>query len=459
MVQIPFGKGDWSSHSRHIARNKLRNMYIAQNPQSPEESSLYSRPSLKPLTTIGAEKISAMWRQDGTFGGDWFIIGGTSLYRFNPRSLVYTNIGQVFGASYAQFAGNEDRMVIVRDGVAYLYDGTSLLPIDMPDNLPVGTVAQIDGSFLLGVLNEFLFYWLKPGETFPDGLSYAAAERSPDPITSINILSDEIWMIGTDSVEVWAPTGDLDAPYSRIPGRTYTEGCVHRDTVVASSFKSYPCLIWTTHQGEVVLAQGQPEKISDDSVEEFLKSATNLRAWGFRRNRNDFYVLTADQGTYVFNISSPQWARWDSYRYEYWRAHVGLQDRTKVFAGDSETSTIYELVQESVDNGGDPIVCQTSAFLPHGGTYLPCDSVNVRVNSGWMPSYEGLEPIISLRISDDAGFTWSEPLHASLGEKGGYNTDIMWRSLGRIYRPGRFFELQYSGLQNLRIDYATMNEI
>lgn len=459
MVQINFGMNDWQSEDRHIARIKLRNMYVAENPFSPEGVSRYSRPSLDNYVSVGTDPIKGMWRQDGSFGGDWFVVSGEELYLVDDVNGNAVFLGNIPGTGYCEFAGNEDRVIIVRDLFAYSYDGAIVETVVMPDDQPVQTVSQIDGSFLLGIADTYRFYWMLPGESAPDPLSFASAERLPDPIVAIRVLSDEIWLIGSDSVEVWQQTGDIDAPYTRIAGRSYTDGCVDRDTVAASNYNSFPCLLWVTNNKEVVLAQGQPNKISNDSVEEILRSATNLRAYAIRRNRSDFFIITFDEGTLVFNISTPSWSRWDSFGYEYFRGHLGLMDRDNAFVGDSESGRLYQLGQNAEDFSTDPIISQLAGFVPWTAKQQPCYSVNIRADVGWTPSYTSPKQVIELKWSDDGGFTWSEPLQLPMGEKGKYDTDISFRSLGLIKRPGRLFEISYTGLQNFRIDYATINEV
>jgi hypothetical protein len=304
----------------------------------------------------------------------------------------------------------------------------------------------------------FRFYWLEPGEADPDPLNFASAERFPDPIISINVVSDEIQIIGTDSIEVWQTNDDPDIPYTRIAGRVYTDGAEERDTIVTSAYKGYPCLIWVTNSKEVVLMQGAPQRISNDSDEELIRSATNLRAWSFRKNRCDFYILTSDTFTLAYNISNQQWSRFDSHLFDYWRAHLGLQVFQDVYAADSEDGTIWLLSEGAEDDTGVPIICQVRGFVPNPGKDVRCNSVNVRSNSGWSTSYL-VTPVLELKWSDDYGFTWSEPLSVDMGSMGAYETDLTFRSLGTIARPGRLFEIAFSGLSNFRIDYATMNEV
>lgn len=459
MVQIPLGTNDWESFEENIARVKMRNMYIAENPLSPDGMTRVSRPALKQLTTIGDGPIKGFWRQAGSLDDKWLIVSSTDLYAYDSFTNTSTLLGSVPGIEFAQFAGNEERAIVVRDGIAYETDGTSFSVITMPEpGQKVQTVAQIDGTFLLGVKDTFRFYWLEPGESTPDPLNFASAERFPDPIVSINIISDEIQIIGTDSIEVWQTNDDPDIPYTRIAGRVYTDGVQDRDTVIPAAFRGFPCLIWVTNNKEVVLMQGAPQRVSNDSIEELLRSATNLRAWTYRRNRCDFYILTSDTFTLAYNITNQQWSRFNSHGLDYWRAHLGLQVFQEVYAGDASGNVIWHLEEAAEDEEATPIVCQVRGFVPLTGNKMACSSVNVRSNAGWSTSYT-TSPALELRWSDDYGFTWSEPLEVDMGVEGAYDTDLTFRSLGRISRPGRMFEISFSGLANYRIDYATMNEV
>ena len=464
MPQIPLGNVDWESYSENVSRIKLHNMYIIDNPASPDGLSRVSRPTLNLETSVGSGPIKGMWRQDATFSGDYLIVSGTELYRYASRTGLSAKIGNIPGQGFCQFSGTSDRVVIVRDGVAYSTDGTIITVVQFPDDIPgaptvplIQGVAVINSTFILTIKDTQRFYWISPGDTDPDPLNFASAERLPDDIEAVAISNDEIWFIGTQGPEVWQPTTDPDLPFQRINGRVYSDGCASRDTVVNSVFNGLPCLLWATTTGSVVMAQGSVKKVSNGSVEEALKGATNLRAWSFRANRHDFYILTADQFTFAYNLERGEWSRWDTYLKSYWLAHLGLQDRTDVFAGSATDSRIFRLI-EGYDDDGQPVVREISGIVHNTGKPVQCASVAVRVNAGWSPSYS-LEPQLELRWSDDQGTTWSEYVSISLGISGTYHQDTIFRSMGLIYRPSRVFEFRFAEKARFRIDYANMNEV
>ena len=219
MVMIPLGSAEGDSKNEVLARIRLRNMYLTENRYSPDKLGLFSRPSLTLFKTIASQTIYGFWRQEGTLGNKWFVVAGENLYTIDPNTFEEELIGVLPGTKVAVFAGTPDRVIIVRNGVAWSTDGETITQINMPDDRLVGSVSSIDGSFLLGELDKQRFYWIFPGETDPDALSFASADRTPDSVRSINTLSYELWFLGSSGVEVWQTTGDMDAPYQRIAGR------------------------------------------------------------------------------------------------------------------------------------------------------------------------------------------------------------------------------------------------
>lgn len=464
MVSIPLGLGDWESPSENIPRLRLRNMYITDNPNSPDGLARVTRPALSEFTAIGDGPINGMWQQDGTLDGDWLIVSSDTLYRLNEAGIA-EELGEVIGPGFCQFAGTADRVLIVRNGTAYSTDGETVSIVVMPDDVPpyegnaapVGSVACINSTFILTVEGTQRFYWINPGEVDPDPLNFASAERSPDPIISVNVLTDELWFIGETGPEVWQVTSDPEDPFARINGRVYNEGCASRDAVCSAVFNNYPCLIWVTDARAVVLAQGATSKISSESVEEALRSAENLRAWTFRYNRHDFYVLTADEFTYAFDLTRREWSRWDSYGEDNFKAHLGFQIGSSVYGATSNSNKIFILAEGSSDDG-DPIIREISGVIHNPGRSVPCSSVSLRVNAGWSPSY-GFTPKLEMRWSDDQGTTWSDYVEASLGDRGMYSEYVIYRALGRITHPARNFEFRFTEDCTFRIDAAYMNEV
>jgi len=456
MPIIPLGYADGNSSNEELAKIRMRNMYLTENRYSPDKLTRFSRPTVDLFADLGIEPIYGVFYQEGALDSDWYVVCGERLYKIGTYNVPVL-IGPIPGAGICQFAATVSKLMILRNGIVYTTDGTTIYTVTMPDNRLVGSIATIDNYFIMTQLGYYRFYWMTPTETDPDALSYASAERSPDSIVAVAVISDEIWFIGADNVEVWQTTGDKDAPYQRISGRVYSYGCADPNSVVNTIYNGLPCILWVSQKGSVVMGQGNTDTVSTKAVELALQGATNYRAWSFRWNRTEFYILTTDQKTFVYNIDNQTWATWDSYGHDNFRGHLGFQVNQDVYAGDSVSGKIWKFTDGYSDNG-EQVVREISGFLVETSTKAMCFSVNARINAGWPPNYD-YTPMVEMRFSDDYGFTYSPYYQIQMGPKGAYDFDVTWRSLGDYGRPGREFEFRFSDIAKFRIDYATINEV
>lgn len=456
-MRIDLTKSDFGSLNSNVPRLKVSNMYVVENPLSVNQYSYIARPSLSLITTITGQKIRGIWYQ--AQGGETkiYVVAGNGLYILNA-DYSYTRIGDVPGVSFCTFASTIFHIAVVSDGALFLYDGTTLSSVEIPDGQMVSDVTSLDNYFIVGILNSNRFYWVAPGKTTIDALSFASAERNPDDIVTMISVGDELWSIGQSTVEIFTDSGDAAAPFLRIPGRVYQLGCEDKQSVVRTLKESLPCLIWVTPSKEVVLAQGVPSKISNESVEELLKQSSSFTGWSFRTNKHDFYVLTTDKVTVVYDLTLGLWYRWSSYLQDTWKALSGIQINDQVYAVSDKSGEIYTLTYQPKDLTLDFLVCEVGGFIPNPtNSAIACNSVTLFLNYGYSDSYSK-NPLIEFRWSDDGGSTWGTYVQGELGSRGNYDTDVRYRSVGQIKKPGRYVEFRFSEIQNFRLDGAITND-
>lgn len=159
-------------------------------------------------------------------------------------------------------------------GGGTLIDGgeESLEEIVMPDDVGAVSVGYI-ASYVIVVVTQGYgmngrFYWINPGETIIDPLDYATAERAPDPVHSVRVVGDQFWLLGTNSTEVWYPSGDPEAPFRRVQGRLFDRG-VWQGTDVQIKDSVFV----VDNDGNVYDIAGSPVRVSDHSVEERIRRA------------------------------------------------------------------------------------------------------------------------------------------------------------------------------------------
>jgi hypothetical protein len=149
----------------------------------------------------------------------------------------------------------------------------SFTPVQTPDDIGVIGVLYIS-SFVIVIVAQGhekngRFYWIEPGEVIIKPLNFATAERSPDPILSGRVIGDQFYLFGTNSTEIWYPTGEATAPFLRTQGVVFDRGIWQgtdaqiRNVVVIVDVDG---TVWT-------IEQGQPKRISNNAIETMIREA------------------------------------------------------------------------------------------------------------------------------------------------------------------------------------------
>lgn len=456
MPSIPLGSGDYKRLYGKIPRIRLVNMFLEQDPTNTVDGLVrLQRPGLSPYQypTVGTGPIKTIFRQDGTIDGDYFIQSRSQLWRIMPNGPVL--MGNLAGEDPSKICARDDDILIANGGVAHFCQGNSIGIVVMPDGQLVQSVASINNYFILTVRDSQRFYWIEPGSFVVDPLNFASAERTPDDIVDVEISSDEIWFLGGSGVEVWIPTGDADAPFNRASGRVYSHGCRSRDSVCM--LDTMP--VWVTNNSEVVIGRGAPIVISDSAITEEIRTSQqfNLQAWTYKLDQHQFYVLSCDNGSFVYDINSRKWSRFHSYGYENWRPRSGAQNDTQIICGDSQTNKLWLLDPEAQTDDGQYIVREMTGGVEFFGAPSRCDSVSLRLGAGWSPSPD-FEPFFEICWSDDQGNTWCDWRQIGMGNQGRYEKEPVLRKAGMMRVPGRLFWFRMTDPAMLRVNYARYNE-
>jgi hypothetical protein len=458
MPSVSLSIGDFQSSQENVARMKLSNLYVAQNPLAPDQTSYIPRPTLSNYLLLpDVTAVRGLWSSCTNGTTSLFAVGDESLYRIK-EDLSVQNLGSILGSSVCTFASSIYYTAIVSDGRLYLYDGTTLTQVIIPDNGRATNVTNLDNYLVIGIKGTNRFYWLLPGENTINPLSFASAERNPDDIVAVHSLGDELWLFGQTTSEVYASSGNFTAPFVRISGRVYLTGCLAAASIAASTKDTVPGLLWVSNNNEVFLSQGNPIKISNESVEELLKSSNIVNAWTFKAAKHDFFILSTDAATLVFDLTTDTWCRWSTYGQPNWAALEGLQINDNTYVINGYDNTISKLSANNSDGSADFLVCELSgSLLTQSSKPAPLFTVDAFMNYGFSSSYT-VQPLVELRWSDDLGNTWSDYVQGQIGSRGSYDTFVSFRSLGLIRRPGKIIELRFSDVQSFRLDGVSFND-
>lgn len=217
---------------------------------------------------------------------------------------------------------------------------------------------------------------------------------------------------------------------------------------------------WADHSQVVVLASVNEERtVSEVSEVALLVSYTegpretfNSRAWGFTFDGHPFYVMhLGNTGTWVFDVSTEQWAQWATEGITTWNMEYGTEWNGEVVAGDQQTNDVWRLNPDSfLDDDFRPIRRIATAGYPITGR----DAVSMGILTLETSAQLDLEvdATVTLSISDDKGKSFN-PLDTLVITDD--DQDLSWRSLGSGKQPGRVFRIEdFGGL--VRIDGAEL---
>lgn len=98
--------------------------------------------------------------------------------------------------------------------------------VAMPNGDPPGAMCTLNEFVLVAKAGTNKFYFIRPGETTIDALSFMTKESNPDAIVDMVTAGDVVLVLGATSSETWYATGDANTPFKPLQGRTLPRGVV-----------------------------------------------------------------------------------------------------------------------------------------------------------------------------------------------------------------------------------------
>lgn len=408
------------------------NLYVEAGQGTPSRR---PRPGLVLRYTFSSGPVRASIYSEGAVGPAVFSISGASAYKGQ------TLLGAMSGSSGATIASSGDEVVFTLGGAAYLWNGTAFAPITDPDLPAVKAVRFLGGRFYYQVQDSDQWYFSALYDAASiDGLAFATAESSPDATIGIETLGDEVWFFGSGSVEPWYQTGDANAPLQRAQGRRFERGAACAEAICALD----NTLVWLGDNGQVLRAAETPKRVSTNPIEVMIREAgpETCKAFTTSFEGHEFYVLTIPgKGTFALDVSTGQWAEWQTYGETTFKILTCTQVKTEAYLGDAE-GNVYTWGFGVHTDAGDLITRICSAYLPIRAGVAPNSNVCLQALTGVADATgQGAEPIVELRYSDN-GKTWSDWEPESLGLIGDFDQKAVWRRLGQMGSPGRWYEFR-----------------
>jgi hypothetical protein len=326
------------------------NLFPEAVPDGGKEPGFLNRaPGLRLLANMGDGPVRGLWQ----FGGYGYVVSGEVLYRVDSIWRVIP-IGTVSGSSGpVSMSDNGTQMFIACNGPSFIYNSLTLefKQIDDPDFPGAVTVGYINGYFVFNEPNSQRI-WITTllDGTSIDPLDFASAEGSPDGLVSLIVDHREIWLFGTNSVEVWYDAGTSPFPLVPVQGAFNEVGCIAAFSVA----KLDNGLFWlgadARGKGIVYRANGYAaQRISTHAVEWQIQEYGNLSdalAYTYQQDGHSFYVLIfpSANATWVFDVATSLWherAAFINGSFTRHRSNCQMSFSDEVVVGDHELGNIY----------------------------------------------------------------------------------------------------------------------
>ena len=443
-MKTPILGSAYVTRSVNAADNRMVNLYPEIVPEGGKEPAFLQRaPGLRLLVTVGTGPIRGM----NSFGDYLYVVSGDTLYKINSSYSV-TALGTVSGTSGpVSMANNGIQLFVACDGPSYVYNSTTLAfgQITDPDFPGALTVSYLDGYFVfIEPSSQRVWVTALNDPTSIDPLDFASAEGDPDNLISSIVDHSEVWLFGTNSVEVWYNSGNADFPLQRIQGAFNEIGCAATFSVA----KLDNGLFWlgqdSRGKGVVYRANGYTgQRISTHAVEWQIQQYANIAdavAYTYQQDGHSFYVLNFPSAnvTWVYDVATQAWherAGWQNGQFTRHRGNSQTFFGNFVTVGDYQNGNVYAFDMEKyTDHDRIQKWLRSWRALPTGQNNMrrtAQHSLQLDCESGvGLVTGQGSDPQVMMRWSDDGGHTWSNEHWASMGKIGEYFRRVFWRRLG-----------------------------
>jgi hypothetical protein len=371
-----------------------------------------------------------------------------------------------------QFASSGDagdQMLIISGGVAYCYDLETDVFGPVVDGATFGGYIDsyfvvLDASSSTLRVSESLdgFHW--------DGTQVYQRARAGDKWLSMAVTFNEIWLIGSQTGEVWTGTGDTVSRFTPYTPVFLETGIIASGTLTRIS--AGQALMWVAQDkdgaGYVVRTDGYtPQKVSTIAVDhsiQNLKTIADGAAFSYQQDGHVFYVVTfpTDQTTWVYDLTTNEWHRrgyWDPNK----MAFTAYRPQCHVFAfgglgfgqnlvGDRASGRVCRM-HPSICTDIDLSLIRRVRVCPHIsnldtemtfdrlqfdmdiGLGLGVGQVDTRVSG----VVNGVDPTMMVAYSNDGGVTYGHEMWRSAGKQGQTRIQVAWCRLGTA--KNRVFKL------------------
>lgn len=379
------------------------------------------------------------------FQDELYQVSGTKLLKIQKDGAV-TNISNDFVIDIAGDAqcvlsvGFTFLVIVVKGDRGYTWDGTTLSEITDPQFIASNDVTYINGRWVFIPSDGSPAFFTDALDPLTiDG--FFDAETQPDKNVSAVNFKNRLYIIGEETTEVFADTGQASPVFRRIEGASIWTGIVEGHTFWGSSFV-FLGKDKDENFGMFQMGSGEAPRISDPAIDELLNdeyTADELKtcvAQRYQWKGQDIAVFRLPRHTLNFNgvgwwfassIATFAERQISGNSFKTWRVNYICHCYGEYYLGDVSESKIGILNDISTDYGQDIESGFDTFIRAERGSYFTLSSLELNGLAGQASP----ERTIGLSMSDD-GLTYGDFFYIGMGEIGDYQRRIAWELPGGL---------------------------
>lgn len=381
-----------------------------------------------------------------------YFVNGSALYSVDSAGAA-TDLGAISGSGRVSMATNGQYLVVlVPAGACYVYDrlASSLQVVTDTDFRASDTVVFKDGYFVFSATEGDVFFVSALNDPFTyDALDFGTAEINPDGINSLHVNHNELFVCGSETIELFQNIGGAGFPFQRIQGANIQKGVFAKFSLV--EFDNTFCFVGGGLNEKAAIwkvsGSSSAQKISTDAIDK------EIQRFSEQEIKDSFSYTYASKGqflaaftfesntiasrTFVYNATASAlmggnvWFELqDGVTDNRFRVQSVVKAYGRLLVGDSIDGRIGEL-DDSLTYYGDNIF-RTSTSQPFNsdGLAIFAGEFEATFEAG-VGLTDGTDPIVRLDFTDD-GRTYSNETRRSIGKIGEYGQRAIWRRQGRF---------------------------
>lgn len=399
-----------------------------------------------PITLFGCPGVKALgtlattpYRGSEIFKNELYAVGGGTLYKIDSLGAT-TSIGTIEGKQQVTMAENRDALSIYTSGADYTYDGVTLAAITDPDKRASKLVDVISGYVVAVESGSDRFFTSELGKsTSFVATDFGTAAAEPDLLISLLVDKSRVILFGSITLEMWFVIGGSGFPLGQVPNGVAEIGCIAEFSPIKLADG-----VFFVDQDRIPrrLLGLQLAKISSHAIDQEFRQISNpTRIFGFSYTTegHQFYCLTTDRGTFIYDVATGEWHERKSLGLTRWRIDDVTSAYNMQIAFDSESGQFGTIDETLNTEFGDAIRMEWAyPTVWAEGRIARHRRLEISATVGKAAASDS--PVMGLEISDDGGETFVDVGSTrSLGKTGEYFEAPIWTKLGssrnRIYRP------------------------